>query len=83
MVKAATDLMLDAWNNKCADQSNPFDEAIEQKWIEQWLFFANSVRYASAMIGPDYAAFKNGWWALSKNLMEMKDYIELKLRRKQ
>ena len=37
-----------------------FDEANEQKWIREWLFYANSVRYAAAMSGPDYATFKNG-----------------------
>jgi len=30
------------------------------------------------MSGPDYAAFKNGWFDLSKNLQEMKNFIELK-----
>ncbi|MFB0564108.1 MAG: multiheme c-type cytochrome [Candidatus Aminicenantaceae bacterium] len=75
MVRAATELIMEAWNSKCADPSNPFDEAVEHSWIEQWLFFANSVRYASAMIGPDYAAFKNGWWKLTKNLQEMNKYI--------
>lgn len=39
----------------------PDDEVVEQKWIAQWLVYANSVRYASAMSGPDYATFKNGW----------------------
>ncbi len=78
MVLAATQLLLEAWNMGLADQSNPFDEALEQKWIAQWLFYANSVRYASAMSGPDYAAFKLGWWELSKNLQEMHDLIELK-----
>jgi hypothetical protein len=38
-----------------------FDEAIEQKWILQRLFYDNSVMYASAISGPDYAAFKNSW----------------------
>jgi hypothetical protein len=78
MVGAATKLMLEAWNTGLADKSNPFDETLEQKWISQWLFYANSVRYASAMMGPDYAAFKNGWWYLTKNLQEMKDYIAIK-----
>ncbi|MGB2696635.1 MAG: multiheme c-type cytochrome, partial [Candidatus Zixiibacteriota bacterium] len=78
MVLASTKLLLEAWNKGLADQSNPFDQAIEQKWIKQWLFYANSVRYASAMSGPDYAAFKLGWWELTKNLQEMRDLIELK-----
>jgi hypothetical protein len=78
MVLAATKLLLEAWKKGIADKSNPFDEAIEQRWIKQWLFYANSIRYASAMGGPDFAAFKNGWFELSKNLQEMKDFIELK-----
>jgi hydroxylamine dehydrogenase len=78
MVWAATELMLEAWQNEVADQANPFDEALEQKWMEQWLFYANSVRYASAMSGPDYAAFKNGWWKLTKNLQDMKSALRPK-----
>jgi len=67
-----------AWQNGWADRSNPFDEPIEQKWIRQWLFYANSVRYASAMTGaPDYAAFKNGWWSLTENLREMEEWLRL------
>jgi len=78
MVWAATELVVNAWEEGLAGQRNPFDEAIEHKWIEQWLFFANSVRYASAMNGPDYATFKNGWWKMSKNLQEMREAILLK-----
>jgi hypothetical protein len=78
MVKAATVLMQRAWADELADPSNPFDESLEQKWILQWLFYANSLRYASAMFGPDYAAFKNGWWNLTKNLQDMKESIQLK-----
>ena len=76
MVLAATQLILEAWNKGVADQSNLFDEAIEQMWIEQWLFYANSIRYASAMAGPDYASFKNGWWKSTHNLQVMRNYIE-------
>ena len=78
MVEAATRLMLSAWAAGLADPSNPFGEGLEQKWILQWLFYANSLRYGSAMLGPDYAAFKNGWWNLTKNLQDMKDYIAIK-----
>ncbi|NIM89661.1 MAG: hydroxylamine oxidase [Candidatus Aminicenantes bacterium] len=78
MVLAATKLLLKAWEKGLADNTNPFDEAIEQMWIRQWLIYANSVRYGSAMVGPDYAAFKNGWWNLTENLQKMKDLIELK-----
>ncbi|MFC2135588.1 multiheme c-type cytochrome [Bacteroidota bacterium] len=78
MAAAATNLMAKAWENSFADNSNPFDEYIEQLWIREWLFYANSLRYGSAMFGPDYAAFKNGWWNLNKNLKQMHEFIKLK-----
>jgi hypothetical protein len=79
MTQTATNLMIEAWNKGLEDKSNPFDEPIEQRWVKQWLFFANSVRYASAMTGaPDYAAFKNGWWEMTNNITEMKEMIDLK-----
>jgi len=79
MTLAATQLLLEAWEHKLADKTNPFDEAIEHKWIKQWLFYCNSIRYASAMSGaPDYAAFKLGWWELSANLREMEDWLKVR-----
>jgi hypothetical protein len=83
MTLASTLLLVEAWTHGLAEGlpqgKNPFDEAIEQMWIRQWLFYANSVKYASAMTGaPDYATFKNGWWNLTENLQQMKDWIELK-----
>ena len=71
--------MTEAWDKKIEDNTNPFDEAIEKLWIKQWLFYATSIRYASAMTGAhDYAAFKNGWWELSDNLQKMRNMIDLK-----
>ncbi len=79
MVLTTTELLQEVWKNKLEDSTNPFDEALEQMWIRQWLFYTNSVRYASAMTGAaDYATFKNGWWFLSENLQHMKDWMELK-----
>ncbi len=79
MVLSATQLMQRAWDKKIADNKNPFDETIELTWAQQWLFYANSIRYSSAMTGaPDYAAFKNGWWYLTKTLQEIKVKIEKK-----
>jgi hypothetical protein len=77
MVLAATQLLGEAWEKKLADRTNPFDEAIEQLWLKEWLFYANSIRYGSAMGGPDYAAFEHGWWDLTHNLEEMRHMIEL------
>ncbi|HEY3451274.1 MAG TPA: multiheme c-type cytochrome [Myxococcales bacterium] len=71
MTLAATRLMQTAWNRKLADKTNPFDEPLEMKWVEQWLFHANATRLSAAMAGQDMAAFKAGWWNLTKNLKEM------------
>lgn len=76
MVGAATALMQRAWARGLADPANPFDEPLEHHWVQQWLFYANSVRYAAAMGGPDYAAFKNGWWYLTTNLATMREAVE-------
>jgi hydroxylamine dehydrogenase len=62
-----------AWKAKQADPSNPFDEYLEREWVESWLFYANSIRYAAAMSGPDYATFKYGWWELTKRIREMNE----------
>ncbi len=77
MTDAATKLMLYAWRTGVADKTNPFDQKIEMDWVRQWLFYANTVKYAAAMTGaPDYTSFKNGFWDLSYNLQEMKGEIE-------
>ncbi|MGQ9693768.1 MAG: multiheme c-type cytochrome [Thermodesulfobacteriota bacterium] len=86
MIKASTLLLAEAWNQGLAEGlpqgKDPFDETIEQMWIRQWLFYGNSVKYSSAMTGaPDYATFKNGWWNLSENLHQMKDWIKLHQKR--
>jgi hypothetical protein len=77
MTLTATQLMSYAWNQGLADRSKLFDEPLEHKWVTQWLFYANSIRYASAMSGPDYAAFKHGWFELSANLHDMEKLIQL------
>jgi len=79
MALAATKLMLNIWEEGLEDNTNPFDGSLERMWVSQWLFYANSIRYASAMTGaPDYATFKNGWWKLNENIQLMKEWAELK-----
>jgi len=78
MVRTSTAIMKEAWQKGLENNNNPFDEQIELLWQRQWLFYGNSLKYASAMMGPDYAAFKNGWWELSQNLQKMHDLIKLK-----
>lgn len=71
MTRRATALLQRIWKAGGADPANPFDELAEMKWVENWLFYATSIRYARAMGGPDHAGFKNGWWALHRNLLEL------------
>ena len=69
MTFTSTQLLFDAWRSGVADSANLFDEEFEKSWTRQWLFYGNSIRYASAMTGAfDYASFKNGWWDLNLNL---------------
>lgn len=79
MTLAATQVVSAAWERGfakgLAQNSSPFDEAIEKKWIEQWSFYANSTRFASAMMGADYGVFANGRWYLRKNLQEMTEWL--------
>lgn len=78
MTLTATDIMRKAWDEKVAHTTpSLFDEAIEKKWTQQWLFYANSTRFASAMMGADYGVFANGRWYLSKNIQEMLDRLKL------
>ncbi len=83
MTLAATQILLKAWNEGVAkglsQGDSIFNEAIEKMWVEQWLFYANSVRFASAMAGADYGAFANGRWYLSKNLQQMLDWLNFQL----
>jgi hydroxylamine dehydrogenase len=85
MTLTATQILLSAWKKGAAkglaQNDSIFNEAIEKKWVEQWLFFANSTRYASAMAGADYGVFANGRWYMSKNIQEMADWLEFKLKK--
>jgi hypothetical protein len=86
MTLTATKILLSAWEKGAAkglaQKDSLFNEAIEKKWVKQWLFFANSTRYASAMAGADYGVFANGRWNLSQNIQEMMDWLEFKLQNK-
>jgi hypothetical protein len=87
MTLTATKILLSAWEKGAAkglaQADSIFNEAIEKKWVEHWLFFANTTRYASAMMGADYGAFANGRWYMSKNVQEMADWLEFKLEAKE
>jgi hypothetical protein len=86
MTLTATKVLLSAWGKGVAkglaQKDSIFNEAIEKKWVEQWLFFANSTRFASAMGEADYGSFANGRWHMTKNIEEMVDWLEFKLKKK-
>ena len=79
MTRTATDVILTAWKKGLAkglDKNDSiFNEAIERMWVEQWLFYANSTRFASAMSGADYGAFADGRWHMAKNIQQMADWL--------
>ena len=83
MTLTGTELMLKAWETGVAkglaQNDSIFNEAIEKKWMEQWLFFANSTRMSSAMLGTDYGVFDNGRWYMAKNIQEMYDWLRMML----
>jgi hydroxylamine dehydrogenase len=83
MTLTSTKILLSAWEKGAAkgleQDDSIFNETIERKWTEQWLFHANSARLASAMAGADYGVFANGRWYLSKNVQEMLDWLHFKL----
>lgn len=77
MTLTATRIMLKAWEEKLADNSNLFDESIEKEWVQQWLFYANSTRFASAMMGADYGVFANGRWYLGKTIQDLLEHYSI------
>lgn len=86
MTLAATRILLDAWENGVAEglaqNDGIFNEPIEKMWVEEWLFYANSTRFASAMAGADYGVFANGRWYLSANIRRMHEWLERALKQK-
>ena len=79
MTRVSTDIVLAAWKKGLAKgldkKESIFNEAIERMWVEQWLFYANSTRFASAMGGADYGVFADGRWYMSKNIQQMADWL--------
>ncbi len=82
MTLASTKIMEKAWAEGLvsgpARGDGLFNEGMEKKWMEQWLFYANSTRFASAMMGADYGVFADGRWSMSKNVQELVDQLRLK-----
>lgn len=84
--RTATELMLEIWKRGgaagLAAGANPFDEYIEKRWAETWLFYANTIRFSSAMAGGgDYGVFADGRYQMSRNIQELADAARSKARR--
>ena len=78
-VRTGTEIMQKIWKDGLArgleSNSNPFDEAIERKWHQTWLFFGNSTRFTAAMAGGgDYGVFAGGRYQLSLSIAELSDW---------
>jgi hydroxylamine dehydrogenase len=79
----ATQIMSDIWTATLADAENPFDEFSERLWCDQWLFYANTVRFASAMGGGgDYGIFADGRYQMTRGLFELEDWFGAAKKRK-
>jgi hypothetical protein len=81
-VRVATDIMREIWKHGYAagidKGGSPFDEAVEKQWSDAWLFYANTIRFSSAMAGGgDYSVFANGHYQLSKQIQILNDHLEL------
>jgi hypothetical protein len=58
---------------------NPFDVAVEKKWTDIWLLYANTIRFASAMgCGGDYGVYAGGRYQMSKSLLELGDWLDFR-----
>ena len=80
-VRTATELMEAIWQKNHAqgpaDGGSLFDEYIERRWMDTWLFYANATRFASAMAGGgDYGVFEIGRYQLTRSIMEMQDWLD-------
>ena len=79
----ATDILKDIWKDGFAtgpeDGGSLADDAIEKKWIDIWLFHANTTRFAAAMAGGgDYGVYADGRYQLNKKILELNDWYQLR-----
>jgi cytochrome c553 len=79
----ATQILMDVWAagyaTGPAKGGSPFDEAVERRWADTWLMYANSIRFSSAMgCGGDYGVFADGRYELNKAIMDLHDWLEFR-----
>ena len=80
-IQTQTGMMGEAWKKGYAagldQKQSPFDESIERRWSDAWLFYANSIRFASAMAGGgDYGVFADGRYQLSQTTLDKHEWLE-------
>lgn len=79
--RLTTEIMQKIWSEKLADAENPFDETVEGMWVDSWLLYSNTIRFASAMAGGgDYGVFAGGRYPLSRVPGEMLEWREVHLK---
>ncbi len=79
---SATRILSDIWAAGYAvgpaKGGSPFDEAVERRWADTWLIYANTVRFASAMgCGGDYGVFADGRYELNKAVTDLNEWLNL------
>ncbi len=79
----ATQILQEIWQKGYAGGistgESPWDEAIEKKWSDIWLLYANNTRFASAMAGGgDYGVYSDGRYHLTKRILEIQDWLEMR-----
>ena len=77
-----TQILSQIWEEGFAEglpqKSNIFDEEVERMWVDIWLFYANSTRFASAMAGGgDYGVFANGRYQTTEQLYKLLEKYKL------
>lgn len=82
MVLETTRQMTEAWEKGYASGPSrnglPFDEAVERRWMDGWLFYANTARFASAMAGGgDYGVFANGRYEMTKVAADLQQWLNI------
>jgi hydroxylamine dehydrogenase len=81
----ATRILKDVWTAGFATgpdrKASPFDEAMERRWADIWLIYANTIRFASAMgCGGDYGVFADGRYEMNKAVRDLQEQLELRKR---
>lgn len=82
-VRTATQVMQRIWKDGLADPAHPFDESVERRWSDAWLFYANATRFSASMAGGgDYGVFADGRYQLSQTIIDLDDWFRFRSAKK-